>query len=350
MTAVSDMLEKKKVAVAALYLDPNNYRLFDFETMGQARKTDEEALDQELQATLYEKIMDGPKMPELCESIRGSGGPVERPIVATIEAEDEAFLVVEGNRRTACLKSLAQLSDSHDPNFDEVTVEVIKPEHDSRELRRLIVSVRHISGIQEWSPYQQAQVIKEFRQQGKQPNEIKQLVGETVHLINRRYRAVLAFEQFRDEYDTGETDSYSYFEEMVAKPKVGEFVGWDDTELRMKSEGRWDFYGWITPPGPGRRPKLRMAIDVRSLPRLLENEDAIEALQDTSLEAAMDVLRDTSDEMPWTQRLGSVIKMLQKLPRNVGEEIRDDPKLLGLFERIEQEVQKLREEIGSASS
>ena len=81
--------------------------------------------------------------------------------------EGKRYLVVEGNRRVAAVKSLLEDHDNGVVTIDKdilatikkFSVYEIKGNDDEREgFKHTLMAIWHIAGISEWGPYQQAKV------------------------------------------------------------------------------------------------------------------------------------------------------------------------------------------------
>ena len=223
------------VPVEDLLLDPGNYRFRGEEEYGKPAE-EERIDDEELQARVLSKLMKNTKgMKELKRSILATLGPIERPIV--VPHEEGKYVVLEGNRRIACCKSLQhEASNGRLPEdvpknaFDEVEVLILSREFDTPEVRRVILGTRHISGILTWGPLERAMIVKEYREvQNLNSAEISNLIGLPVSNVNSLYRAYNAYLQYYEETGVWDPDHFSYFVEMN-RPKGREFLGMQDDE------------------------------------------------------------------------------------------------------------------------
>ena len=151
-------LEKVKVSLESLLLDPNNPRFADISD--DALNIDKSRFgDAAIQSAAYEK-MTNPKFDTLtlANSISTVGFvPVDNIVVAKLD--DARFYVIEGNRRTTAIKyllkqhslGLSTLSEEAISNLSSIDVLVVDDVENSTEFVGMIIQgIRNVSGIKEW--------------------------------------------------------------------------------------------------------------------------------------------------------------------------------------------------------
>jgi len=170
MLSLNRNLELKSVNTANLFLDPNNPRFLDFEDeIGIV--PDQRISENEVQLHALERISRF-DLRELKDSMSEVGFlPMDKMVVRPI-GEDN-YVVVEGNRRLAAVKSLLQDQQRGRELPKELleqlqTVEVLVLETDARSAVRdqlLLAGLRHISGVKSWGPYQRAIALQALTDQ-----------------------------------------------------------------------------------------------------------------------------------------------------------------------------------------
>jgi hypothetical protein len=328
MSNITERISGDRLSIERILLDPNNPRLFGVrETASDVE--DSRIPDESVQTSVLVK-MKNPRfhIKELKQSIRQIGFlPLDKIVVRAV-ADTESFVVVEGNRRVAAIKWLLEDHNSGEDTLgndflervsmlDVLVLETTLEELDQD--RYLLQGVRHISGVQEWGPYEQALSVKSMiEDQGLAPREAAEALGTTTHKVNKLYRALGTFEQFEDDGDFGEyadPDSFSYFVEAVGKPKIKTYLGWDEGSRTFNDDdNRYTFYSWITPNEEGVK-KLPMAIDVRKLATIVENTRALQILASPggTLEAALATL-SVGEKFDWRIHVTKALDALDNIP------------------------------------
>ena len=84
-----------------------------------------------------------------------------------------------------------------------------------------------------------------------------------------------------EEYgEFAEPKQYSFFEEILKRPNVREWLDWNDEERKFRKKERLrEFYSWIigelNEEGEPGEPKLPKAISVRDLGKIIDDEVAL---------------------------------------------------------------------------
>lgn len=295
--------EKKEVSPDQLLLDPNNYRFHDIrgykEVKQRARYHEPGVQDRTLGLLKETTAFD---LTSLKDSIRTNGYiPVEQIVVVPYEDDADGnarYLVIEGNRRAASVKLL--LRDSAAAAVD-LTVEVqgslqlipvviLKGEQqDVESYQRTLMAIRHVAGIREWGPYQQAKLVVEmFEEDGATLGSVAQKIGISSREVARRYRASRALRQMEEDEEFGEYAEprlYSFFHEAVSQPRVREWLGFNDETYRAENPtAAHTFFEILSPvevDGEKRPPKLTNANQqVRQLKDIVSKPYAVEVLAD----------------------------------------------------------------------
>lgn len=289
-----------EVPLKNLLLDPNNYRFWDHKKF--KKKVNNRFHEEKVQAATLENLEHNYQLEELKSSILANGYvPMERIIVTPYPSKAGSYVVVEGNRRVAALKSILkesaegviQLSKNQIASFSKIPCAILSSKgKDLRHAERVIMGIRHIAGPKEWGAYQQALLVSELKdEEGLEFKDIGGMLGVSSVEAARRYKAVSALKCMEDDELYGaksEPNFYRLFHEMVSSPDVRLRFGWSHEENTFTDiERARQFFQLITSDGKN-EPKLTTFGDVRRLRLIVGNAVAVETLLDpdkTLLEA-----------------------------------------------------------------
>lgn len=319
-----------------ILLDPNNYR---YTSPAPSTKVPERRFEEEsVQASALNRLTDD-GITELRQSIAQNGFiPVERIVVRPWQGNEGKYVVVEGNRRTAALKTLQResLSGIEFPHnlsetFDAVPVLLASDSTDDDLLA--IMGIRHVGGPKEWGGYQSASLVYELMARPElTAREVASKLGLTVNEVNRRNRAFSALRQMQNDDDWGDSvtqEMYPLFHEAVGQPIVREWLGWDSTEsLFSEDRNRELFYSWIA--GQDGEPKISKFSQVRDLRVIIENSDALNALKDPESEFsdALAVVRSDIRSRRWSANATAALNSLRELTAEQIQELKEDDRQL----------------------
>lgn len=306
--------------VSALKLDPANQRLG---YMLRTQKKGMPATDQELHKILWD--MDQVK--DLFQSIFQNGGLIEDPII------NEKGIVVEGNCRTICLREL-QKKYPADNRWKQVYVRVL-PANVSEEQLMILLGELHVAGKIPWRAFDQAEYVWKMNKVfGKNYDYLASHLRWSRSKLSQK---IAAYEETKAYIErTGDSQGinrFSHFEEFMKKK-----------DLRDKHEAEPEFirqFGdWVL------KGKFPDAKDVRLLPEILNNSEALKKLQISSIRAAESVLYKENPSL--VSNLYSTVDQLSSELENVSlAEITavqngDKPKLERL-QRLVKAIKKLEE-------
>ncbi|WCL50784.1 ParB N-terminal domain-containing protein [Leptospira sp. GIMC2001] len=294
-------LEKIKIGIDDLLLDPNNPRFADISD--DALNIDQSRFgDALIQEAAFEKMMN-PKFDviTLANSISTVGFvPVDNIVVSKVS--EKLFYVIEGNRRTSAIKylikqfnlGLSTLSEVEIKNLKNIEVLAVdNMENSNLKIGMIIQGIRNVSGIKEWEAFQKAQFINQMIDFGKQPGEISKTIGIPVKEINRYYKTYSVMLQFKtdEEYASKWKPSYfSYFDEILKKPALRNFFEFNEETFRFDNiENIKRFYEWIVPDEEGKS-TFSDARTVRRLSELLDDNIALNYLDDRNFDKAVNYI------------------------------------------------------------
>ncbi len=263
-----------------LLLDPNNYRFYDL-PQWKKRQNDRFHNDAVQEATLrLLETVTKYNISELRDSLLANGYvPLERLVVVPYAYCPDKYLVVEGNRRVAALKTLLRdhdegvlhLSESQLVDFSTLPVALpVAAEQELATIQRVLMGIRHIAGPQEWGAYQQALLIAQLiDEEGRAYDNVAGHLGLSALETRRRYRAIRALREMENDevYSRVALPTfYRLFHELVSLPNVREFFGWnhDEAEFDNPEKARL-FYELIAPLEEDSQTKLKTFGDVRKL-------------------------------------------------------------------------------------
>jgi hypothetical protein len=284
--------ESSEIKIDKLLLDPNNYRFLD--TKKFKKRVSTRFHEDSVQRATLEALERSYQLDELKQSILVNGYvPMERIIVSPYQSESGFFLVVEGNRRVASLKSLLKdneegvlhLGTTEKASFQKIPCAVLESTGATlKHAERVIMGIRHIAGPKEWGAYQQALLVSELKdEEGQEFKEIGDMLGSSGMEAARRYRAIGALKAMENDElfsRKAEPSFYRLFHELVSLPKVRETFGWSSEQTKFTDvEKARSFFALICSDGR-RDAKLLTYSDVRKLKSVIGNNKAEEALFD----------------------------------------------------------------------
>lgn len=347
---LSTVLREKLVSIENLYLDPNNPRYADI-TQRPFDIPTEKVTYHSVQGKAFERILDDRFLvQQLKDSILKIGFlPVDRLVVMELEGNPGKYLVIEGNRRLAAIKSLLEDRDNGEIDVPEdiektlmnlpVLVIAEQDPRSRRYLARVFQGVRHLSGVREWGPYQQAQIVAMMLDEGKDLQEICDTLGITKRRANILRKCYYAMNQMKSDPDYDEyyrPNLFSYFDDLFRIRKLREWMEWNDDEnLFENTEHRHMFYNWIVgeeEEGKLLSPKVSDHKEVRHLRQLMEDPAQFRRFCNTPtlrITDAVTGIATTQARIDWREILSSNLNVLNQIPAlDFQHTTEDDKKLL----------------------
>lgn len=354
--------KSRDIDLDALILDPNNYRFLDNPNYKKKIKT---KYHQENVQESTVRLLEQDKryqLAELKKSIISNGYvPMERIIVVPYRYKPNTYLVIEGNRRVAALKSLLQeneesvveLSPGDVSSFSKIPCAILETEEGSLpHAERVIMGIRHIAGPKAWGAYQQAQLVLELHDnEGYDFKSIGEHLGISTVEVARRYRAMKALKTMEEDElyaEKADPDFYRLFHELVSLPDVRTRFGWDSTQETFTNlESAREFYELIAPHEENGEVKLNTYSDVRKLKFIVGRNRAESILLDPEksfAEALKAAESETQDPNAGDRALSEVLKeILAKLEKTSIHALRAlGPADLSLIEKIAAVLQQIR--------
>jgi hypothetical protein len=288
-------LTARALPIGDLYLDADNPRLFGEPLSGGKLMAKQLAgrswSDGRVQEALRRTLEESHALQPLIDSLAALGYvPMDKIVVH--EAEPGKFVVLEGNRRVACMKTILHCNHihlRHEPEEVLATfrdLEVLVLGSTGEALAKdtfLLQGVRHIAGVRSWGPYQQARMVYAcVVEKGLTYKDTAAAIGLSATRASAMLHAYLGVKQMEDHPEFGAKacpELFSHFDQAYKQPPVRDWLGWDENTRRYCHKANLErFYGLITgDEGQGQRPMT--AVEVRDVfPSILQNDEAKEKL------------------------------------------------------------------------
>jgi hypothetical protein len=292
------MARLDKTAPSTLSLDLSNPRMPD------ATFTNEN----EAIAYLYAQADLG----ELIQSIGNSGWLEFEPLIV----EESTMTVVEGNRRLAALRILANPElQAHfkvnlpDPLHENAIPTEIQINYvGSRKEARDFIGFKHVNGAFKWDSYAKARFAYSWLQDGDDVDEVSRRLGDGHNTVSRLVNGVIVLEQaegahlFDREQRSGKSFYFSHLYTALSTVNVRQFLGLSENDNSVLPSD---------PVPSSNRPQLRNLLswlygqddeasvirsqnpDLGRLVNVLASDRAVGVLENTrDLDRAFDVVED----------------------------------------------------------
>ena len=296
----------KKIPIEKLKLDENNPRIQFF----RDNQIEERLSQEQIYFALANKKPDA--FQRLYLAIEKNQGLLN-PIWVQ-EADDGKYLVLEGNTRTLIYQKL-QVKYPNLTIWKEIDSYVL-PKDLSEEQQNFIKLEAHLGGTDEWDAYEKARELYRLNEVAGYP--INHLADITRRPKTEISKAIKAFKAMRDYYlpkygdAPSEVLKYSYFEQYFNYSSVQKALKKNDFSIK-------DFCDWVGTD------KIDRAIDVRTLPTILDDPSAKEEFVKKGFERAIEILAVKKPDVKsklWL-KVKEVIEGMMKLSSHEINEIKD---------------------------
>ena len=348
---------RRTVALARLYLDPNNFRIVDHEDYREVAPEEVFNADVQRRTTAIVLGRSQEQVRDLIASIRENGWLDIDPIL--VRAQDrKGFLVVEGNRRVATLKHLQRRHEEAAVDLGRLDntlfsrVPVVLHEADERD-NMVLMGLHHITGKRRWPAINRARAMKRLRKhfQGDE-DAVCRALGISKREFNLSVRTLALVDAYRtsDYGDQFESEQYNLFREIVRSPAMRDWLGWEHaTAKAAKTSNLERLFDWMSrgedtevaedeAEGAPQEtaPVITTAGHIRELAKIIGDPTAVKRLDETrSLqEATLSSTLLVKSEID--RAFAACDNGLQKLNTRVGELQSDD------LDRVEQLIGKLQ--------
>ncbi len=330
-----DQLTESILPIQSIFLDPNNPR---FWADAAVRTTpDSKVTGTQIQArTRVEISKHG--INELFYSILRNGFlPLDRIVVRPLTGQENAYVVVEGNRRLAAVIELRTRIENNSIQDEDITEGYLTSLHqdteqlkvlvyngtDSSDISWILQGIRHIGGIRDWRPAQQGKLVAEqIDENGLSLRAAGQKFGLSPQKVGRLYRTYNALQQMRTDEEWGakaKNDYFTLFEEAYRNGTVRQWLEWSDDEKQFtNAENLKRFYKWICPDDE--QPDLRRIHDpkhIKSLAGLINygsNEILDHVDEGETVDNAFGRIEGLPNPANWEGIFSRITSMLSGIP------------------------------------
>jgi ParB-like nuclease domain len=289
-------IREERIPLVQLRLDPTNPRVQYQLDSSLAQDVTQEALG-------FALAMANDSYEKLRENIEANGGIVN-PIWVAPEANDDTFLIIEGNTRVQIYMDLREKYPNK-PDWQSVPAFIL-PHRFSREQVNFIRLEAHLFGSTPWDAYEKAREL--YRLNTEEDYSLERLSRLTKMSISEIRTNIQAFRDMREQYlprflAPEEHQKFSYFVEFRKNAELKRLVNANKLNVI-------DFANWV---GEG---KFRRGEDVRRLGEVLKDPEAHEVFDHHNFPAALDQLaqKNPGATSPLFDRIDDVIAGLKGLP------------------------------------
>jgi hypothetical protein len=215
---------------------------------------------EKFEKAIEDLLWSDPEVHDLYRQVLVNQGLIERIIVKP------DYTVVEGNCRLVVYRKLRQ-NQPREPRWLKVPSRMLPSDISEREVALLLAQL-HVQGKNKWSPFEKAgHVFRLHKDFVLTQDEIAVRLRMSKSRVNQMIRA---FEAMRNVYlarfsDPASVHKFSYFEELFKKPDLREWASSTENIRR--------FAGWVGDS------KLSQGMQVRDLPTILANDEALTAFE-----------------------------------------------------------------------
>lgn len=226
------------------------------------------------ESRLDELIWAKDQVKALASSIFQNGGVREAIIVQPV---GNKYRVREGNSRTVCNRHLAEQYPG-DERFSSIPVHIFEHNLTEEDVAVLLADF-HVAGKIRWDAYEQAKHIHDlFHVYGKTYDWLSDHLRISKSKISEYLAAYKATTDFLNVHPApSNIRKFSLFQELVKKKDLRE-------RYEASDEFRQKIYSWLE------KDRISDAKQMRSLPGILENQEATAALDVQGFDAAARVL------------------------------------------------------------
>lgn len=256
------MSEFKKIEISNVYFDVHNPR----SKYASAAEIPENIFDDHYQNNIIPDLLRNAEGQYSVENLRDSikeCGTINNPI--QVKSVDGKYVCVEGNTRLLIYKNLFDAADTDEERemWSHIPAQIFENITADQEARLKLTA--HVVGARDWKPYSRAKYIQELKNTTSLDwQSITQVVGGSQAKMMKLYEAVVRFDEYYVPLTNERSDmKFSHYIESQSDVIRG--------ALERHNFSENDFAKWVEAN------KFRMAINVRKLPKILDNPDAKDA-------------------------------------------------------------------------
>lgn len=263
-------LKPLSISIDNLFLNPNNPRLM--EKKRKIEVQDSRIIESTIQESLIDEVQkEG--ITDLVEKIKKLGFlTIDRIVVR--ELNNGNYLVLEGNRRIATVKTLLKEHlkgiGTLPANILESLqqIEVLIYTGTDKDIIWLLQGIRHINGIKEWGALQQARFLYEMQEnESLKASDLDKMTDLGRTKIAQKIRSYKAFQYCKNFYSGDiEENNFSLFQEAIfAKPIIKDWLEWDDKTEKFNNDTNLELLlNWTLGDEDGVI-RIKRVLDVRDL-------------------------------------------------------------------------------------
>ena len=320
------------VKPSQLLLDPNNARLFDRPIKRVELDSSQIEADDIQKKVMAELAKSKHGLDQLMFSIESQGFiNLDTLLVKPLDGTSK-YIVLEGNRRTAAIKSLLSqdnIEDAVKQSLRNVAVKELrlsKGEDEEEEVQK-IVSMRHLSGPKEWSPIARASAIyKNYMVQHRKliggpmtmmSDRVLTRTSQVIGMQKPQLRLAMGvFALYQELAEAGfdvRGDHFSLLELLVkARRMASEYFGFNRSQLRTYDDGVEKINDFFI----DRDRVVRNPADFRKIQRIFSKgmEGELELVR-VGVREMDDILADIKGRERETTFLNTLASVRQKLER-----------------------------------
>lgn len=226
---------RTNLSLSSLFLDPNNYRFIDAEAYVEVPEADVKDPSVQRRTSTFLLGRNGENVRDLIDSFRKNGFlPVDQIQVRAIDGGK--YLVVEGNRRVACLKYLQGRYEQEGFDLGSLSPEIftklpVVHYTDASDAHHLVLmGLKHISGNRKWPAINQAELIRTlYRDKGMSMEEICASIAIERRDFTRALDTLAIIDAYRESEfgDQFTPEMYTIFREGVRSRAIRAWIEWD---------------------------------------------------------------------------------------------------------------------------
>ena len=291
---------RRTVALARLYLDPNNFRIVDHKDYTKVNPEDVFNSDVQRRTTAIVLGRSQEQVRDLIASLRENGWLDIDPILVQ-ENNARKLLVVEGNRRVATLKYLQRRHEEAALDLGRLDsalfsrVPVVIHEADERS-HMVLMGLHHITGKRRWPAINRALAIRRLLDHFHgDVDAVCRALGISKQEFNLSVRTLALVDAYRnsDYGDQVQSDQYNLFREIVRSPTMRDWLGWEHTtDTAAKKENLERLFHWMSrdteaadDEGDGAPqetpPVITTTGHIRELAKIIDDPVAVKRLDET---------------------------------------------------------------------
>lgn len=257
-------VRNQDIALDAVRLDPLNPRIRHTFALEGTSSADTEA-------RVEERLWSDPDVHDLLQQVAVNRGLIERIIVRN------DYTVVEGNCRTVVYRKLRERFP-RDSAWQTIPARVLPDDITAKDIA-ILLGQMHVNGKNTWSPFEKAghvyRLHKEFM---LTQDEVATRLRISKSKVNQLVRAFEAMKlRYMPKYPgRASIRKFSYFEEL--------FKNADLRDWAVDVQNLERFVGWV---GQGR---LEQGNQVRAVPAILKNGQALEEFEKNGFAAAIKIV------------------------------------------------------------